>query len=257
MTEYFRQISDFKPILNKFLIILGCTVALAAEAYTRFQYQLDGAVKNYKVSWVFLDLFDNSASKIAKFKNQGKKVICYFSAGTYENWRSDRGRFPSSVRGRSVDGWAGEQWINIKSTTVMSAMKSRLDMAKNKGCNGVDPDNVDGFDNDTGFNLSRIDSINYLKNLASEAKARGLTIGLKNSAEIASNLSSTMNFAVVEECFEYNECNRYSTFVNKGKPVFLIEYSAGSRSLCNKADNLGMNLAFFNMDLNGPLKVCH
>lgn len=246
---------------NKAILGLIWTLGLAAssglQAYTRFQYQLDGKLKNYAVKWVFLDLFDTSSSQIKAFKKQGKKVICYFSAGTYENWRSDKGRFPSSVRGRSVDGWAGEQWLNVKSSSVLSVMKSRMDLAKSKGCTGVDPDNVDSFDNSTGFNISKNDSINYLKALAREAKARGLLIGLKNSAEIASSLSSTMNFAVVEECFEYNECSSYSTFVNKNKPVFLIEYRSGSRSLCNKADKLKMNLAFFGLDLDGRMQVCH
>lgn len=254
-----QKVRFFKKTPSSLALIwcLGMIHSQALNAYTRFQYQLDGTPKNYKVSWVFLDLFDTSASTISKFKQQNKKVICYFSAGTYENWRSDKGRFPSSVRGRSVDGWAGEQWLNVNSGTVLSIMKSRLDMAKNKGCSGVDPDNVDGFDNSTGFSISKNNSISYLKALAREAQSRGLLIGLKNSAEIASSLSGTMNFAVVEECFEYNECGSYSSFVSKKKPVFIIEYSSGSRSMCNKADNLGMNLAFFDLDLDGKMKACH
>lgn len=256
MRDYFLQSKGSKSIFFRFIMGIAL-LSLPANAYIRFQYQLDGKLKNYRVSWVFLDLFDTSTSTINSFKKQGKKVICYFSAGTYENWRSDKGRFPSSVKGNSVDGWAGEQWVDVRSSTVLNIMKARLDLAKNKGCTGVDPDNVDGFDNSTGFGISKSHSINYLKNLAREAKARGLTIGLKNSAEIASSLSSTMNFAVVEECFEYNECNRYSSFAKSNKPVFLIEYSSASRSKCNKADNMDMNLAFFDLDLDGSMKVCH
>ena len=256
MRDYFNRFKSFKSFFFGFIIALSC-YADPAYAYVRFQYQLDGKVKNFKVNWLFLDLFDNTSSTINSFKKQGKKVICYFSAGTYENWRPDKGRFPSSVRRNSVDNWPGEQWLDTRSSTVLNIMKSRLDLAKSKGCTGVDPDNVDGFDNDTGFGITKSQSIQYLKNLAREAQARGLSIGLKNSAEIASQLSSTMNFAVVEECFEYSECNRYSSFVKAKKPVFLIEYTSSSRSLCNKADNLGMNLGFYNMDLDGRFKVCH
>ncbi|MEZ4816096.1 MAG: endo alpha-1,4 polygalactosaminidase [Bdellovibrionota bacterium] len=257
MREYFYKVIKSRAFLSLTFTITSFALTNQLNAYTRFQYQLDGKVKNYRVHWVFLDLFDNSSSTIKAFRKQGKKVICYFSAGTYENWRSDKGRFPSSIRGKSVDGWAGEQWLDTSSSTTLSIMKSRLDLARSKGCTGVDPDNVDGFDNNTGFNLSKSTSINYLKRLASEAHSRGLWIGLKNSAEIASSLSSTMNFAVVEECFKYNECGSYSSFVSKRKPVFLIEYSSGSRSMCNQADSRRMNLAFFNLDLNGKFKVCH
>jgi hypothetical protein len=40
---------------------------------------------------------------------------------------------------------------------------ARLDLAKNKKCDGVEPDNIDGFQNKTGFSLSYSDQLNFNK----------------------------------------------------------------------------------------------
>ncbi len=40
---------------------------------------------SYNVDLYDIDLFDVSEGDIAAIKASGKKVICYFSAGSYEN----------------------------------------------------------------------------------------------------------------------------------------------------------------------------
>jgi hypothetical protein len=41
-------------------------------------------------------------------------------------------------------------------------MSTRLALASSKGCDGVDPDNVDGYDNDSGFDLTPSTALDYL-----------------------------------------------------------------------------------------------
>ncbi|KAF2000689.1 glycoside hydrolase family 114 protein [Amniculicola lignicola CBS 123094] len=91
-----------------------------------------------------IDLFDTSPADIAAL-SAGKKVICYFSAGSYEDWRADKGLFVEGDMGKELDGWPGERWLNVKSANVKSIMKKRIAKAKAAGCTAVDPDNVDGF----------------------------------------------------------------------------------------------------------------
>lgn len=50
----------------------------------------------------------------------GRKVICYFSAGSYENWRSDKGDFPSDVLGNNLEHWEGEKWLDIRDSRFNS-----------------------------------------------------------------------------------------------------------------------------------------
>lgn len=97
------------------------------------------------VSVFDVDLFDTPAATIAKLRSRGKKVLCYFSAGSYENWRPDARDFSTSDLGKNLDDWPGEKWVKLGNENVRGIMKKRIQMAHEKGCDGLDPDNVDGY----------------------------------------------------------------------------------------------------------------
>ena len=194
---------------------------------TSWQWQLSGVINtSYPVKLYDVDLFDTSTATINELHNQGKKVICYFSAGSYEDWREDKASFNSAVLGNTLDGWVGEKWLDISSSQLEPIMKSRLDLAVRKQCDGVEPDNVDGYTNNTGFALSSQDQLNYNKFLANEAHARNLSIGLKNDLDQIQELESYFDFSVNEQCHEFNECSSLAPFINHDKAVFNAEYKA-------------------------------
>jgi len=204
-----------------------------------WQMQLSGEVNtNYSVDVYDIDLFDTSKNTIDLLHNQGKKVICYFSAGSYEEWRSDAGDFPSEALGNELDGWEGERWLDVRNDKLNSVMKRRMDLAKAKGCDGVDPDNVDGYTNDTGFDLKYKDQLKYAIFLANEAHKRGLSIGLKNNLDQITELVNHYDFAVNEQCNQYRECDMLSPFIKHSKPVFNIEYSSSYRNNSSKRKQL-------------------
>lgn len=200
-----------------------------------------------------IDLENTSASTIANFKQKGIIVICYFSAGSYENWRSDQSKFPKSVIGKS-NGWAGENWIDIRSSAVLDVMKARMDVAVSKGCDGVEPDNVDGYTNSTGFPLTATDQLTFNKALADQAHARKLSIALKNDIEQVKQLASSFDFAVNEQCNEYDECGVYSAFTSANKAVLNAEYSSLNCTATNAAN---IDSILFALDLDGSkYKTC-
>lgn len=193
---------------------------------TTWQIQISGKLNlSYDVAMYEIDLFDSSVEQIKALQASGKKVICYFSAGSSEDWRSDFSQFKATDMGKSLDGWPGEQWLDVRSDNVFNIMQARIELAKTKGCDGVDPDNVDGYSNKTGFTLTAADQLTYNKKLAAAAHAKGLAIALKNDLEQAEQLVVDFDFSVNEECFYYKECELLQTsFIAQGKPVFNIEY---------------------------------
>ena len=192
-----------------------------------FYIQLQGDIDTSQPSRLYdIDLFDTSLDLIDELHNDGKLVICYFSAGSFEDWREDASLFPQEAIGKALDGWEGENWLDIRNQTVREIMKKRLDLAKAKGCDGVDPDNVDGYSNDTGFDFSKEDQLDYNKFLANEARARGLFVGLKNDLLQIEALEPYFDFAVNEQCHIYNECDYLKTFIDANKPVLNIEYDS-------------------------------
>ncbi|XP_048778447.2 uncharacterized protein LOC125682087 [Ostrea edulis] len=172
-----------------------------------------------------IDLFSSHHQRlIPTLHSKGKKVVCYFSAGTYENWRPDRHSFPSDALGSALIHWDNEWWVDIRDSRIRTVMARRIAMAKQHGCDGVDPDNVDGYSNQNGLGLTSSDQLDFNRYLAREAHNHGLAIGLKNDLKQISSLVHDFDFAINESCEKYHECHYYQPFFDARKPVFHIEY---------------------------------
>ncbi|KQM90366.1 endo alpha-1,4 polygalactosaminidase [Sphingomonas sp. Leaf22] len=200
-------------------------------ASTTWQWQLSGTIDTrYAVDAYDIDLFDAPPATIASLHAAGRRVICYFSAGSSENWRSDDGEFTAADRGATLDGWAGERWLSVTSTNVRRVMALRLDLAKAKGCDAVELDNVDGYANRNGLGITADQQLDYNRFLGTQAHARGLAVGLKNDLDQVAVLAPAFDFAVNEQCHEYAECDRLTPFLTAGKPVFVAEYKSAYRT---------------------------
>ncbi|KAF4962415.1 hypothetical protein FSARC_9524 [Fusarium sarcochroum] len=198
----------------------------------------DGTADNLKpnVGIYDLDLYDNDEETFAALHDAGKKVICYFSAGSWEDWRDDKNQFKKADLGATLDGWPDEKWLNLKSANVRNIMKKRIQYAAEKGCDAIDPDNVDGYQNKNGLGLTKKDSIDYIKFLATEAAKYNMSTGLKNAGDIISSVLPYVQFSVNEQCVEYSECETFAAFIKAKKPVFNIEYPKGAPSKIKDAD---------------------
>ncbi len=184
-----------------------------------------------------IDLFEGrDTGKIAALKSKGYKVICYFSAGTYEDLRPDSSELLKDNKVALIDGsnlpqFPEEAWLAIGNaqaldTVIKPVMRARLDLAQRAGCDAVEPDNVDGYsNNETQGQISRAQQLSYNRWLAAEAHSRGLSVGLKNATDLLTTLAGEFDFAVNEQCYAYGECGGYtSTFLAQNKPVFNQEY---------------------------------
>ena len=214
-------------------------------------YDLDVDVYN-------LDLFDTDPTVIAQLKKRGVFVVCYFNAGAHEGWRPDADRFPQEVLGEPMNDWEGETWLDIRRIDLLKPiMTGRLDLAAQKGCDGVDPDNLDGYQNNTGFFLTPTDQITYSIFLSTQAHMRGLFIGLKNNLELASKLLPFFDWILSEECFFFDECYLLTPFILVGKPVFVIEYQLTPEEFCFQARKLNFNALRKNSELDAFRFSCN
>jgi len=203
-----------------------------------------------------LDGFDTAASTVAALRAAGSHGICYISAGSYEDWRPDAASYPSSVLGSS-NGWPGERWVDIRQISVLKPiMDSRLAMCASKGFEAVDPDNVDGYTNNTGFPLTAADQLAFNRWMAAEAHAYGLSVGLKNDIDQATALVGSYDFAVNEQCYQYNECDALKSFIGAGKAVLQIEYEGDPNQVCPISRSSGFSTLFKKMSLDAWRQAC-
>lgn len=219
---------------------------------TSWQIQFSGTINtSVNVTMYDIDLFDTAQSVIDKLHKDGRIVICYFSAGSYEDWRPDKNKFPASVLGSPLKDWPGEQWLNIRNLDDLGPiMKARLDLAVTKKCDGVDPDNVDGYQNENGVGLTSNDQLVYNKFLATEAHARGLSIGLKNDLNQIDELVEYFDWALNEQCWYYKECAMLEPFIKAGKAVFGIEYVGTPSKFCPPLNAMKFSVLKKNLALN-------
>jgi hypothetical protein len=216
------------------------------------------------VSVYDIDLFTNTADTIAQLHALGRMVICYFSAGSYEDFRPDSGSFTPADYGNPLNGWPGEWWADTRSTNVRNIMIARLDLAASKGCDGVDPDNIDGYENDNGLGLTEADAVDYVTFLANAAHDRGMSIGLKNGGAITSQVIDFMQWEINEQCLVFNECETFRPFIDAGKPVFHIEYPASAPNvdqatkdaICNDPSAADFSTVLKNNNLDNWLLAC-
>jgi len=231
---------------------------------TSWQWQLTGTLDtSLDVAMYDIDLFETDASAISSLHSAGRIVICYFSAGSREDWRPDAGDFDAADYGNGLDGWPGETWLDTRSQHVRTIMKTRLDQAKSKGCDGVEPDNMDAYANNSGFPLQESDQLDYDGFIATEAHARGLSVGLKNSVELASALEPQFDWTLNEECLSYSECSSLKPFIDAGKAVFHVEYSdsqsqgqAKLDSVCGDSSIQGFSTLIKLLDLDAWRLAC-
>lgn len=239
-----------KQWLSLILLTLWCAAPALAqdtdniwqpEPGTTWQWQLTDPINSsWDVTMYDLDLFDTPQATIDALHDDGRIVICYFSAGTWEDWRADAADFPDKVVGDPLEDWEGEQWLDIRQLELLEPiMLARLDLAAAKDCDGVEPDNVDAYTNPTGFDLTYADQLAYNLWLAEQAHARGLSIGLKNDLNQIEDLVKYFDWALNEQCFQYEECDRLLPFIDAGKAVFGVEYEGDPADYCPQAIEMG------------------
>ncbi len=219
-----------------------------------------------------IDLFENPKQKVEELHGKDRKVICYVNVGAYENDREDNYKFttdgkePNSdnnnldpkIVGNDYPEW-DERWLNIREEKVRNIMKERFEQCKQKGFDGVEPDNIDSYQplGKTGFNITRKDQIDYDKWLVKTAHDLGLSIGLKNDPNNVKNLVDAFDWALTEECFAQNWCENMKPFIDKGKAVFAAEYieqmnpTTFTDTICNQAQQMKFSAILLNLELDG------
>lgn len=230
------------------------------ERTETWQWQLEGDLDlSYDVDIYDIDLLDTSGETISAIQANGAHVVCYFSAGSWEQWRDDAAEVDPIAIGKTLDGWEDERWLDIGHPSVRDLMTKRLDLAVAKGCNGVEPDNVAGFADDTGFDFDRDEQISYNVWLADLAHERRLAVALKNATDLLPELIEHFDFAVNEQCWEYGECDDLQPFLDAGKAVFNAEYAdrfvEDPSLICGPAAASGIQTLILPLELDGSFRV--
>jgi hypothetical protein len=120
-----------------------------------------------------------------------------------------------------------------KRAQVAARILPLVDDCAAHGYQAVEPDNYDSYTRSSGL-LTEADAEAYVRLLSAHTHAKGLAIGQKNTAELAArHAAAGLDFAVVEECGEQDNCDEYTSAF--GDHVIVIEYTAkGLDNACRR-----------------------
>jgi hypothetical protein len=224
-----------------------------------WQWQLQGKIDTSIDAGVYeVDGFEVPGRTVARLHRLGRKAICYLDVGSWESYRPDAGRFPKAVLGNVYEGYPDERWLDIRRIDLLGPiLLHRFDLCRRKGFDAVEPDNVAGYENKTGFPLSAGDQLRFNRWIAREVHRRGMAVALKNDPEQVGRLLGSFDFAVVEECFAYDECGKFSPFIEAGKAVFVAEYTEPLSAVCDQGERLRFSVIRKDYDLfSRPWEPC-
>ncbi|MDQ0408258.1 endo alpha-1,4 polygalactosaminidase [Streptomyces sp. NPDC000349] len=227
-------------------LVPGSTPAEAAvpappPAHADFDYQIGGAYT--PPSGVRVVSRDHTASPAAGLYN-----ICYVNAFQAQRGAEDEWDDDLLLRDAGGDIVYDTEWKEAlldlrtadKRERVAEKIGTWIDSCGDKGFQAVEPDNYDSYTRSEKL-LDAADAQAFVKLLAERAHADGLAIGQKNTVELAGNrVANGLDFAVAEECGEWDECGDYTA--EFGDHVIVIEYTAEglSKACSGFADTLSI-----------------
>ncbi len=247
------------------LVVAACSTGTVRTAREKtplvgasWQWQLTGRLDPTVDATVFdVDGQTTSVAEVADLHRRHRYVICYVSVGTWESFRPDADRFPRQVIGKPLATYPDERWLDIRRIASLSTpLGARLDECRHKGFDGVEPDNVDGYANDSGFPLSADDQLRFNRWIAAEVHRRGMTVALKNDVAQVPQLVDAFDYAVNEECVANSECDELRPFIRAAKPVFNVEYDIATSQFCPQTKRLGFSSMRKHRELDAWRQPC-
>lgn len=283
VTETPQAASPNENVLNNSNGASGASTWWAPKPSTTWVWDLDStsvsspsisrgsAVVNYKADAYAIDPVMVGAQAIAALHRDGKKVVCYVDVGSWEPGRTDRAAFDAACicgpgismktdgscpsNSHKMTGWT-EWWFDIHTPkcaeSVRAGMSKRFEEAQKLGCDAIEPDNLDAWQNEddtgapsAGWGITIADQVAYLKILAEDAHQLGMGILLKNAGGLlvddggkptlyTQDIVAAFDGSLNEQCHQYNECSTYAAFGRANKAMWNAEYlNASSTSSCS------------------------
>ncbi len=251
----FLRLTAIVAVLVSFLVLLPCGPASArwrpVPTTAPWQWQLQGKIDTGVAADVYdVDGFETPPGVVRHLHRLGRHVICYLDVGSWESYRPDASAFPRSVIGRTYEGFPEERWLDVRRFHLFAKpLERRFDICARKGFDAVEPDNVAGWENKTGFPTGAAAQLRFNRWVARQVHARGMAIALKNDPRQVRQLLGAFDFAIVEECFQYDECGLYEPFVKSGKAVFEAEYELEPSRYCDAPASFGFSAIGKSYDL--------
>ncbi|MEU1513485.1 endo alpha-1,4 polygalactosaminidase [Streptomyces sp. NPDC005811] len=182
----------------------------------------------------------------------GVYTICNINA--FQAQQGAEGDWDADLLLRDADGKVvyDEDWdeavldirTDAKRRRIAAELNTWIDGCAAKGYRAVEPDNYDSFTRFPSY-LRAGQAEALMKLLAAHAHADGLAVAQKNTVELVADRAAVgLDFAIVEECADYDECGAFAEAFDDN--VLVVEYTA--KGLARACSGWGGTLAVVRRD---------
>lgn len=172
--------------------------------------------------YVLVDPFDGEID-IGAIKANNNQVACYISVGTCEAWRDD---FDALKPSCSTDEWSNweDEFGVLDTSSALPLMKARIDTAGRLGCEWVELDNMDWYDDDEiGKGVDRAAAQEYVSALCSHAQGLGMKCMAKSHVPNDSYAGGTWETSPGNETWP--DLEEVQALLSDGKPAIFFHYT--------------------------------
>lgn len=158
-------------------------------------------------------------------------VICHVETGALEMNRPDARKFPSGVTGDAVPGLMMGKFLDVSAAgraKWAAIMFKRFDLAKQIGCDGIEPAHNDVQSYISGFTISADDSYSWYAEVSKQGHDRKLSTGMKDGDLLGGQIDASadkFDWLMIERCGEFQTCDTVMPFLSVQKAVFAIDYN--------------------------------
>jgi len=152
--------------------------------------------------------------------------MCMFHSAQVSVDDPDQENYGALDKKSYVDDNETSNWLDITRSNVRSNIFKRVDIAKEKGCDGVVPRDTDMYRlGDTGVSIDSNEQKSFNQKLANYAHESNLSVGLEGDNSQVYALEEYYDFSLTQECYANGQCDSYQQFIDNNKPVFDAEFN--------------------------------
>ncbi len=167
-------------------------------------------------------------------------------------------RSPPRCSGAPLDDFPDERWLDVRRLDLLHRpLPARLDTCRAKGFDAVEPDNVDGYANDSGFPLTAADQLR-VQPLGGRRGARTRHVGgpeerPRPGQRAGGRLRLRGRRGVRRSTTSATPC---APFVDAGKAVLHVEYDVATSQFCGDRALPGFSSLRKHVDLDASRATC-
>ena len=139
--------------------------------------------------------------------------ICYLDVGTWESYRPDAGLLPPLGDRQALRRLPRRALARRLSLPALAPLCARFAICRTRASTRSSPTTWPATKTTPALRSALLDQLRFNRWIARVVHRQGMAVALKNDPAQVRQLLGDFDFAVVESCFDFDECDSFLPFI--------------------------------------------